>query len=162
MKRYLLTIYLAMAMGGCATMTKPGGILYRTAQENKLARATKLMGERKSATAAELLASVCSEPGIEGVTDEALFRLGVLRLESNQEKQAQHDLERLKKEYPKSPWAPMAASLTEFLSSTDDMRQQGRRLKEQNLSLTKENKELHQSIDQLKSLELELGRGSKH
>lgn len=154
MKRYITIMLLAWAMGGCTTMVKPGGLLYGPTQENKLARATRLMEQGKSTAAAELLIAVCSETGVPGVTDEALFRLGLIRLAAGQTGPAQHDMERVRKEYPHGPWAPMATSVSEFLSATEDLRQQGKKL-------TKENKELRQSIDQLKSLELELGRGGK-
>ena len=166
MKKYILIIATALALSGCATLTRPGGAFYSSAQENKLDRAVTLLKQGKTSAAEGLLSAICSGPGVAGVTDEALFRLSLLHLGSGQEKngatQALHNLERLRKEYPNSPWAPIAASMTEFLASADDLRQQGKKLKELNLSLTKENKELRQSIDQLKTLELELGRGSKH
>lgn len=165
MIKQILIIILAFGTGGCAAMSQPVGILYRSGQERKLARAVTLVEQGKLSAAAELLAAVSAEPGVAGVTDEALFRLSLLRLMAGPEKngmpRAHHDLERLKKEYPASSWAPLASSLTEFLATTDDLRQQNRKLKELNLSLTKENRELRQSIEQLKNLELELGRGNK-
>lgn len=166
MKKHILIITAALALSGCATLIRPGGAFYPSAQENKLDRAVTLLKQGKTSAAEGLLSAICAGPGVAGVTDEALFRLSLLQLGSGQEKngvtQALHTLERLRKEYSNSPWAPMAASLIEFLASADDLRQQGRKLKELNLSLTKENKELRQSIDQLKTLELELGRGNKH
>lgn len=166
MRHCILITILALALTGCTTLNKPGGIFYRSGQEMKLARAVTLLEQGKTSAAADLLAAVCAEPGVAGVTDEALFRLSLLRLVSGQEKngalKAHHELERLRKEYPASSWTPLASTLTEYLASSDDLRQQNRKLKELNLSLTKENQELHQSIEQLKNLELELGRGTKH
>jgi hypothetical protein len=191
MKKSFLIIFLALEMSGCATLTKPGGVLYHSSQKVKLSRAVTLLEQGKTMAAAELLAAICADPGVPGVTDEALFRLSLLQLESNQEKngtiKAQNNLERLQKEYPSSSWTPLASSLSEFLSTTDDVRQQNRKfeelnlsltkeqrvfkeqkrslakensdLKEQNLSLTKENLELRQGIEKLKALELELAKG---
>jgi hypothetical protein len=165
MIKYTLMIFLALAVSGCAAATRPGGVLYSHGQQTKLTTAVRFLEEGKTSDARKLLTGICSEKGVAGVTDEALFRLSLLRLESLQDKnsltQAQHDLERLIREYPSSSWAPLASSLTEFLASADEGRQQNRKLKELNLSLTKENKELRQSIEQLKTLELELGRGPK-
>ena len=152
-------------MSGCASLNQKGGIFHRYGQEKKLDKAVTLLKDGKISEATKLLTAICSESGVPGVTDEALFRLSLLRLESIQEKngtlKAQHDLERLQKEYPSSSWTPLASSLSEFLSSADDVRQQDRKLKELNLSLTKENKELRESIEKLKNLELEMGRGTK-
>lgn len=179
MTKYILIIILAIAVSGCATLTKPGGVLYRPGQERKLAKAVMLLEQGETSAAGELLTTLSAEPGVARVTDEALFRLSLLRLASGQEKngmaRARQDLERLRKDYPASSWTPLAASLIELLSATDEVRQQERKLKELNLSLTKEqkelkelnlsltqeNKDLRESIEKLKSLELELGKGSK-
>jgi hypothetical protein len=172
MIQYSLIIILVLAMSGCASLNLKGGIVHRFGQERKLARAVTLLEDGKITEATAMLTAICSESGVPGVTDEALFRLSLLRLESIEEKngtlKAQHDLERLQKEYPSSSWTPLASSLSEFLSSADDVRLQGRdirhqdrKLKELNLSLTKENKELRERIEKLKNLELEMGRGTK-
>ncbi len=166
MRNCALIVLLALVLNGCASLNQQGGIVHSYGQEKKLARAVKLLADGKTSAAAELLTAICAETGVPGVTDEALVRLSLLRLGSAQEKnstaQAQRDLERVRKEYPSSSWAPLASSLAQFLASADDMRLQERKLKESNLSLTKENKELRQSIEQLKNLELEMGRGTKH
>jgi hypothetical protein len=149
MRNNCLIIILALALSGCATMAQPGGIFYNQAQQRKLDKAVKLLQEKNTSTAEELLTSICSEPAVKGVTDEALFRLSLLRLGPAQGRNgtipAQYDLERLKKEYPSSSWAPMASSLTEFLKAHDKVRQEERMLKESNFSLTKDNRELRES-----------------
>jgi hypothetical protein len=164
-KKQFLIIILAFELGGCATLTKPGGPFYRSEQEKKLAKAVKFQEQGKISAATELLTALTAEPGVAGVTDEALFRLSLIHLVAGLEKNgvllAQHDLARLRREYPTSSWTPPAANLAEYMVATDDVRQQNRKLKELNSSLTKENKDLSQSIEKLKTLELELGRGNK-
>ena len=112
------------------------------------------------------MAAISAEQGVPGVTDEALFRLSLLRLGSVQDKnvvfQTKHNLERLQKEYPASSWTPLASSLAEFIDSDDDVRLQARKLKDLNGALTKENRDLHTSIEKLKNLELEMGKGTRH
>ena len=166
MIHYALIITLSLALSACAGLTQSGGLLYGHGQKNKLARAVTLLEEGKPSAAAELLAAISAEQGVPGVTDEALFRLSLLRLGSIQDKnvvfQTKHDLERLQKEYPASSWTPLASSLAEFIDSDDDVRLQARKLKDLNGALTKENRDLHTSIEKLKNLELEMGKGTRH
>jgi len=176
MKKHILIIILAFGMNGCATQPKLGGLSYRAAQEWKLSRADALLQEGNTSAAAQVLAQICTEPVVPGVTDEALFRLSLLHLGSGRESssmvQTQNDLQRLAKKYTFSSWAPLASRLTEFLASAEDtlksnsklknlnlsLTHENSRLKEQNLSLVKENNELRKLIEKLKTLELELGR----
>ena len=152
MKKLILITTTALALSGCATLEKPGGVLYRSGQEKKLTKAETLLKRGKTSAATKLLAEVCAGPGVPGVTDEALIRLSLLRLAAGQ--QARRDLERLTREYPASSWAPLAAILIEHLDAADEAR-------EQNRKLSRDNKELRQSIEQLKSLELEMGKGNR-
>ncbi len=82
-------------------------------------------------------------------------------------------LERLRKEYPASSWIPIAKAVTKTLAAMDasvsasraigdDQQQQIKKLKEQISLLNKENRDLHQSIEKLKNLEIELGKGTSH
>ncbi len=152
MKKLILIMTTVLALSGCATLAKPGGMLYRSGQEEKLAKAQTLLKHGKTSAATKLLTEVSVEPGVPGVTDEALIRLGLLRLAAGQ--QGRRDLERLTREYPTSSWAPLAANLISYLDAADDAR-------EQNRKLSRDNKELRQSIEQLKSLELEMGKGNR-
>jgi hypothetical protein len=165
MRRFALIIAASLALSACAGLTRPGGVLYGPAQKNKLARAITLLEEGKTSAAAELLSAISAEQGVPGVTDEALLRLSLLRLGSvqgnNGSSLAQRDLKRLQKEYPASSWTPAASSLSEFLALDEDARLQARKLKESNSALTKENRDLLQSIEKLKKLELEIGTGTK-
>lgn len=154
MKKLALTIILVIGLSGCATLTKPGGPFYGTGQKNKLSGALTLLQQGKSADAAEVLTAICEEPGVPGVTDEALFRLSVLRLgsvmEANVVEQSKHDLERLEKEYPSSSWVPLASTLREFLASTNNKLLREKKLKDQNLSLSRENRDLKEENRGLK------------
>ena len=50
--------------------------------------------------------------------------------------------------------------LLDFLNAAADMKKQNRNLKKLNSSLTKDNKELHQNIERLKKLDMQLERKS--
>ena len=142
MKRHVLIIILAFGMSGCATPSKQGDLSFRSAQEWKLSRADALLQEGNASAAVQVLAQICAEPVVPGVTDEALFRLSLLHLgtglESSGMVQTQNDLERLAKKYTFSTWAPLASRLTRFLASAEEARQQKMKVEELNLSLIKE------------------------
>jgi hypothetical protein len=188
MKKYILIIMLATLLGGCASRTRE--LYYRFGQERKLSRAVTLLEKGETATAAQALAAISAEPIAAGVTDEALFRLSLLQLgttmESGDMAAIENDLGKLVKTYPASSWTPLASNLIEFFAATEDARkqdqklqklqtQENRKLKEHNLaltkeqralkalnlSLTKENSDLREIIEKLKTLELDLGKGSK-
>jgi hypothetical protein len=146
MKKYILIILLALATGGCATLTEPGGVFHQSALELKLSRAVTLLEQGKTSAAAELLTDICATSAVPGVTDEALFRLSLIRLgsvrEMGGEEQAQNDLKLITKYYPSSAWAPLASGLTEFLASMEETRRQERNMKELNSSLSLENRDL--------------------
>lgn len=163
MIRCIMVAILAALVCGCAVMTGKGGIFYSQAQQIRLSKAKALQEGGKSADAEKLLADICAGEGVPGVTDEALFRLSLLRLDSavpnNGIPGALHNLARLGKEYPSSTWAPLAAQLARHLTAVGEVQQQDAKLKELNLSLTRENRELRQRLEKLKNLELELGKG---
>jgi hypothetical protein len=148
MKKFILIILL-IGMSGCVSLTKPGAPFYGMGQKSKLDKATMLQNQGKTADAVTLLTEITEDPGVSGVTDEALFRLGILRLssgfEANNLEQGKKDLGRLAKDYPASSWNLLALPLTEFLALSDKALRQGKKLTQQNLSLTKENKELKEN-----------------
>jgi TolA-binding protein len=165
-----------MVLSGCAALTRPGTPLYRIEQERKLARAATLLERKDVAAATGQLEAICAAPGVPGVTDEALFRLSMLNLVNGRnmagQGKARKGLERLRKEYPSSSWAPIAAAVSEALATFDtsitssrateeEQRQQLRKLKEQISALSRENRELRESIEKLKNLEIEMGKGPK-
>jgi hypothetical protein len=111
-----------------------------------------------------------------GVTDEALFRLSLLYLGNGLVNDrefiqlAQLNIDRLRKEYPSSPWTGMARPVQELLDDVVELRRQNQNTKNQNQTLSKENQgltkenqtlskenqELKENIEKLKRLDLEL------
>lgn len=131
-------------------------------QERRFAGALEFLRAGDEQAARGMFERVVAAPSRKGVTDEALFRLAVLYLRDeggNEAGRAQELLERLRNEFPRSLWAHQAAPLGVFLAGVKTLRERRREvkiLKELNLSLSRDNRELRQSIERLKSLDLEL------
>lgn len=176
----VLAAMLAVCLSGCAYL-RPGGTAgpdrqpppkqaAPPVQQVKLARAVEALKYGDPDIAVKLLEEVCAEKGIPGVTDEALFRLTLLTIDSEPEQQNKIQpslrlLGRLEKEYPDSPWMLQAAPLKDLLEtllqklqSTQELRRQIKTFKGQNLNLSRENKELRLNIERLKNLDMELER----
>jgi hypothetical protein len=140
--------------------------------EGQLGLARDLIRSGNDDAARELLQKVGAEKTIPGVTDEALFHLGLLSLkeetEASEFPQTRQILERLIRDYPGSIWAVQATPLNDLLVgrwlseiSLGKARRQVKALKDSNLSLTRENKEMRLNIEKLKSLEQELEQKSR-
>jgi hypothetical protein len=181
-------------MNGCATLTKPGAPFYGMGQKDKLATASMLQKQGKTSESKNLLSEICAEPAVPGVTDEALFRLAILRLGSEFEadniEKCKKELDRLAQDFPSSSWTQLALPLRNFLASSGKALKQGKKLSEQNKSLSKENRELkdnslsmakelrnvkeinaslskensglRQRVEKLKSIDLDMEKGNKH
>jgi len=165
MKRLLAVAVVLFGLGGCAAT----GISNKYAQDQKrkLMLAQILLEDNKVAVAQDLLTSISNEPGVLGVTDEALFRLALINLEAGDQKIATarsgRNLDKLIKHYPTSSWKSHAVTLKGLLDTYDgivdekaELEKTARSLKSSNLSLTKELKDLRQDMEKLKNLELEL------
>jgi hypothetical protein len=182
MRKLAAVIVCTLSLNACAILqTGDDRTSFHHDQEKKLAMAIKLQNEGKLAAALKLLIALCAERRAPGVTDEALFRLSLLYLGNGQDidkgslQLAQQTIERLRKEYPSSSWARMAATLAELLTTTTDLRRQNQNLKNQNQALSKENQalnrenqssaketqELRENIEKLKRLDLELEQKRK-
>lgn len=177
MIRIALTISLLLLMTGCASMGSGGNLLNRFSEGRRMSEAVDLLEQGNIDAAASILEKVIGQPGISGVTDEALFRLAIIRLQSGKDGPTQTTalLDRLIREYPSSSWTKQGVPLLEYVSSVDDARKQARNLKILNIALTrdnkelrstnqtlvKENKDLHQSIEKLKHLDIELEKKSR-
>jgi hypothetical protein len=180
------SIWLLLAvvnLAGCSGLQRfQSGVVQRFSSENRLSAAVQHLEQGKTADATMELEKIVNGPGVEGVTDEALFRLSLLLLRQSQDKEpataTQQLLERLKKEYPNSQWARLALPLADHLVSEEELKRQYRNLRILNLSLAKDNKELqslkstnqtllkenrdlHQSIERLKNLDIELEKKSR-
>ena len=153
-------------------MTNPGGFMYRSSQERKLSEAVSLLKQGKTVAAVAALDSICAGPSVAGVSDEALFLLSLLHLGSNKEAgdnaQTLQDLERLTKEYPFSPWAPMASSLSKSLAEVEEkLEQQGKFIERENFlilekrELKRSSHSLAQKIKELKESNLSLAEERK-
>jgi len=160
MQKYIAVIILVLGTNGCAWLGSAGGIMDRSSQEGKLSKAVSLLKRGNSAAAVAELESVCAGPPVPGVSDEALFRLGLLHLgmDNNTSGRAHaiRDLKRLAKEYPSSPWVPMAANLSKTLEAVDDSHRQRRTFDEREDSLTQENRELKRTSHSLAQKNSEL------
>ena len=166
MKRLFAVITVTCSLTGCAAFqAKKASFVNDYTQSGKLSEARKLLSKGNREGAFRILADICAASPAEGITDEALFRLALLSLDRGAEKegetQALQTLRRLEREYPKSPWRAQAAPLAELLARTEELRRQNRNYRTHNQSLVKENKELLQSIDKLKRLDMELEKKNR-
>lgn len=182
MKKLLAIILCFLGLNACATLHSLNSRqIYRQNQEKKLAVAIKLQNEGKISAAVEDLIALCTERGVPGVTDEALFRLSLLYLgdglniDRDSLQLAQQSIERLRKEYPSSSWTGMIAPVAELLTKTAELRLLSQNWKTQNQSLSRENQtlsrenqalsketqELRKTIEKLKRLDLELEQERK-
>lgn len=131
-------------------------------QERSLAGALDQLRAGKEQQARDLLEKVVDGAPAAGVTDEALFRLALLSLKEDGDKGLQRSqalLERLAGKYPDSIWTRQSAPLLSHLANVRALRNQQRELKtlrELNLTLSRDNRELRQILEQLKQLDLEL------
>jgi hypothetical protein len=155
----IMPLYLMLIISGCAGLPR---FFTLSAQERNLSDAVtqlKLGNEPQARTLLEKIADSAPEAG---VTDEALFRLAILDLRSDGVSglsRAQTLLERLASKYPDSLWTKQSAPLLAHLAEARILRNRQRdlkTLKELNLSLSRDNRELRQNLDRLKQLDLEL------
>jgi len=142
-----------LSAGGCANF----GVLNGGERDRYFAEGMQSLQNGKEKRARDLLERAIAAPSGGGLTDEALFRLALLHLRDDEGRGAARSLvllERLKKEYPRSLWTYQSAPLTTYLVSREKDR-------EKNILLNRENRELHQSIDRLKNLDLEMEKKIK-
>jgi hypothetical protein len=136
-------------------------------QERRFAGALEFLRAGREQESRDLLELVVAGSPRSGVTDEALFRLSLLYLRDDVGKgtaRTQELLERLINEFPRSIWARQGAPLAAYLTGVRTLRDRQREvntLKELNLSLSRDNREMRQSIERLKSLDLELEKKIK-
>lgn len=166
----LLLIMLLTMSGGCGTLAvrKPSATnsvsatSSVSAAERDFATALHYLRNGNEAVSRDLFKRVVDGSNLSGVTDEAIFRLALLSLRDENgkgEKRSAELFERLFSEFPGSIWSRQAAPLAMYVKETIALRAQKRELnllRNQNLSLSRDNKELRQSIERIKNLDLEL------
>lgn len=164
-ERVVIIALLALVTmnAGCAGLKeKMPGFPAISEQERSMAGALDQLRAGKEQQARDLLEKIIIGAPAAGVTDEALFRLALLSLKEDGGKglrRAQALLERLADRYPDSLWTRQSAPLLSHLADDRTLRNRQRELKnlkELNLSLSRDNRELRQSLEQLKQLDLEL------
>ena len=161
-----LTNWKASTVSVTGAAAAPAEVSVVRDQERRFAGALVFLRAGKEQEARDLLELVIAGPPRGGVTDEALFRLSLLYLrdEGGKAERTQEVLERLTGEFPRSIWAHQAAPLAAYLTGVRTLRDRQREvktLKELNLSLSRDNREMRQSIERLKSLDLELEKKIK-
>jgi hypothetical protein len=165
----LVILLLFLLSSGCSAIppaiVTPGSDV--PFQERQFAGALQFLRQGDEETARSLLEQVVESPQLAGLTDDALFRLAILRLRDGSvkgTKSASLLLTRLTREFPDSIWTYQAAPLLSFLSTTQKVFEQQREaktLRTLNLHLEHENKELRLNLDKLKNLDLELEKRIK-
>ncbi|NVN98505.1 MAG: hypothetical protein HXX17_04205 [Geobacteraceae bacterium] len=162
MKRLVLIVFFGVGLLGCSTFNGPtSSIISRYEANRKLSSAIQEVERGRYSAAIAIFEEIIAEPGINGVTDEALFRVSLLKLlyeEKDGGVSSLRYLEMLRSYFPESSWTQQSKTLYEFVKGAVEAKKQNRNLKIHNLSLTKDNKDLHQSIDRLKSLDMKLER----
>lgn len=161
-------LLLVMMTAGCAGLDgRMPRLLMFSDQERSLDGAVEQLRLGNEQQARDLLEKVINGVPTTGITDEALFRLALLNLKEGGDKGSQRSqalLERLTEKYPGSIWAKQSAPLISHLTEVKALRNRQRELKslkELNLSLSRDNKEMRQSLEQLKQLDLELEKRIK-
>lgn len=152
---------LASGCGTLVKMTKSAPWIV-SSQERNYTGALQYLRSGNESGARDLLERTIKAPPVNGITDVALFRLALLNLRNEDgkgEPRARALLNRLISEYPASIWARQAAPLAVYLQEAYALRVRQREfknLRDQNLSLSRDNKELRLNIERLKQLDLQL------
>jgi cell division protein FtsB len=170
MRTCIILIAIITGLSGCATTRQSDR--YALVQQKKLILAKILLENNSTSAAKKTLTEISNASPVPGVTDEALFRLALLELETGQQKittdKAEKDLTKLLGKFSSSSWRTHATALKGLMDNYDSALQEKaelertvKNLKNSNASLTKENTEMRQDLEKLKKLDLELERKKK-
>lgn len=158
----MLISMLLLNLSGCGCMFGKRSAPEVSEKRLNLANAVNMIKSGLEREARYYLELVINDSLEEGVTDEALFRLAILELNDGEPgggKSSIALLEKLKSNYPASVWAKQAAPLQSYLLTVKNIRNREREvnaLRDKNLSLSRDVRELRQTIERLKVLDLEL------
>jgi hypothetical protein len=153
---------LLITLSGCAGILGALGIEGGSGRRRNLANAVDMTKAGLDNEARHFLELVIDDTREEGVTDEALFRLAILQFNDGElggGKSSLALLEKLKNNYPSSVWTRQSAPLHAYLTSSKHVRYRDRELnslREKNLSLSRDVRDLRQTIERLKVLDFEL------
>ena len=150
---------LTMMTAGCTGVERMPRFLVFSVQERTLNEALDQLCGGNEQQARDLLEKIVDGAPKVGVTDEALFRLALLTLKEDGGKglqRAQTLLDRLAGKYPDSVWTRQSAQLRSHVAGLRNRQRDLKALREQNLSLSRDNREMRQSLERLKQLDLEL------
>ena len=131
-------------------------------KKQNLVKAVDMIRAGQEREARKFLQLVIDDTREAGVTDEALFRLAILKLNDGDPGAAKSSsalLDKLRSGYPASVWTRQAAPLQSYLLGVQNIRNREKEvniLKETNQSLNREVRDLKQTIERLKALDLEL------
>jgi hypothetical protein len=131
-------------------------------KRQNLAKAVGMIRAGQEREARYFLELVIDDSREDGVTDEALFRLAILKLNDGVLGAGKNSialLDKLRSSYPASVWTRQAAPLQSYLKGVHNIRNCERDfniLREKNLSLSRDVHGLRQTIERLKALDLEL------
>lgn len=131
----MLALLLLVTFGGGCSMLRrkplPAVVPSAGQEEHSFALALQSLKDGKDRKARTLLEQAVAGQPLPGVTDEALFRLALLRLQDDDgedDAPTQALLSRLKKEYPRSIWAQQATPLITYLNRVGALRENQRAL----------------------------------
>lgn len=152
---------------GCSSIgTLNQNYMYSLNQRSKLESAKDMLSQGKKEPAINLLSEISNGKGVPGVTDEALFMLALIYLNSSQDVEkslySQELLSRLQREYPASLWALQSSPLLGLLIKTRRERESKVGIYQEIKGLKLENKKLKLDIERLKTLDLDLEERSRH
>lgn len=154
MKNIILIFLILLFLNGC------GSTLYNFRQHSKLSSAIELLKQGEKDNSVMLLKEISNEKGVHGVTDEAMFMLALVYLDSSYETEkfvnSKEVLERLQKEYPASIWALQSNPIIELIVNIKLARESKNGIFQEVNYLRRENKKLKLNIERLKTLDLEL------
>lgn len=150
---------LLLILSGCGGMSGKGAIQDVSDKRLNLAKAVTMIRAGLESEARHYLVLVIDDSWESGVTDEALFRLALLKINDGDlggGKSSLALLDKLRNSYPKSVWTKQAAPLHSYLTGLKNIRNRESELRDKNLSLSRDVRDLRQMIERLKSLDLEL------
>ena len=149
------TLLLALLLSGGCSQQRTVVSRYLglgVSQKSLLASARSSLADGNDSAARNYLEKALEERPDEGTADEVLFRLSLLTLGDDDDKAPERSLtllNRLSKEYPDSAWTAQSSALSTYLRRA--VRHQA-----QTRTLRRDNKELRQSLEKLKNLDLDL------